>query len=199
MQNQWDKNFSREEYIYGKEPNVFVEEMSDIFPAGSKIACLAEGEGRNAVFLAQRGHEVTAFDNSRVGLDKTEKLALDKGVTLQRELVDLTKERLPKEVYDGAILIFGHVPREDQAFFFQNLFDLVKPGGYILFEVYSEKQIDYKTGGPGVLTSLYRAKDLLEIVEEHEVLHFYYGEAERFEGINHTGACHLIQALVRKK
>lgn len=199
VKNHWDKSFSREEYIYGKEPNVFLEEMSDIFPSESRIACLAEGEGRNAVFLAQRGYHVTAYDHSQVGLDKTKKLAESKGVSVERELIDLTEERLPEEQFDGATLIFGHVPKAIQDFLFQNLFQTVRPGGYVLFEVYSERQIDYKTGGPGVVTSLYRAEDLLALAEKHEVLHFYYGEAERYEGINHTGRCYLIQALVRIK
>lgn len=199
MKNHWDKSFSREEYIYGKDPNVFLEEMSHIFPSGSRIACLAEGEGRNAVFLAQAGHDVTAYDHSQVALDKTRKLAESKGVSLEGQLIDLTKEKLPEGEFDAGTLIFGHVPRESQEFLFDNLFQTVRSGGYVLFEVYSEKQIDYKTGGPGVVTSLYRAEDLLAFSEEHEILHFYYGEAERFEGINHTGRCHLIQALIRIK
>jgi len=198
INNPWDKNFQRDEYIYGKEANAFIKEKGHVFPDRAKIACLAEGEGRNAVFLAGLGHQVKAYDQSQVGLDKTKKLAKEKGVSVQTERMDLTVEEVPREAYDGATLVFGHVPGEKQAFLFQNLFQAVKSGGYILFEVYSKRQINYGTGGPGVATSLYAAEDLLALSEEHEVLHFYYGEAERYEGINHTGPCHLIQALIKK-
>lgn len=197
--NSWDRNFSNKEYIYGKEPNVFLEEMSDLFSKNSKIACLAEGEGRNAVFLAKKDHEVTSYDISEVGLKKTKRLAKERKVSVQTVQIDLTKERIPRRTYDAATLIFGHVPKEKQDFLFRNLFESVKVGGYVLFEVYSTKQIQYKTGGPRDVSFLYHAEDLLKFVQQHEVLHFYYGETERYEGINHTGLCHVLQGVVKIK
>src|SRR5690625_3751954 len=168
--NHWDKSFSKSEYIYGKEPNVILEEMSELFPPSSKIACLAEGEGRNAVFLAQRGHEVTAYEQSKVGIEKMNQLAEEKGVQVQSKQVDLTKDPLAKGAYDVASLIFGHVPEEKQDFLLDNLFQSVKKDGYVLFELYSEKQIEYGTVGPGRVEALYDAKKILTYVQEHEEL-----------------------------
>ncbi|HLS35512.1 MAG TPA: class I SAM-dependent methyltransferase, partial [Bacillota bacterium] len=152
--NHWDKSFSKSEYIYGKEPNVFLEEMSELFPPSSKIACLAEGEGRNAVFLAQRGHEVTAYEQSKVGIEKMNQLAAEKEVYVQSKQIDLTTERLDEGAYDVATLVFGHVPEEKQDFLLDNLFQSVKKDGYVLFELYSEEQIEYGTGGPGRVEAL---------------------------------------------
>lgn len=196
--NHWDQSFSNSEYIYGKEPNIFIQKMSDIIPTNAHIACLAEGEGRNAVYLAEQGHEVVAYDQSQVGLKKAQKLAEQRGVQIQTNLMDLTKEHLPEGHFDASILVFGHVSKNDQTFLFENMFKSVKSGGLIIFEVYSKRQIEYKTGGPGNVEALYDAGQLLKVAEQYEVLHFYYGEAERFEGINHTGLCHIIQVAVRK-
>lgn len=196
--NHWDERFSSEEYIYGREANDFIEQMNEFIPAHSVVACLAEGEGRNAVFLAQRGHKITTYDQSEVGLGKTRQLAEQNNVKVETVLMDLTKERVPKEEYDAAILVFGHVSKKNQPYLIQNLLGSVKLGGHVIFEVYSEEQINYKTGGPNYVDALYNPATILDLVNDHKVLHFYYGEAERHEGKNHTGLCHVIQVVLQK-
>ncbi|MFC2948162.1 class I SAM-dependent methyltransferase [Virgibacillus sediminis] len=196
---QWDNSFSDEEFVYGTRPNEFIEKMSGVLPDHSKIGCFAEGEGRNAVYLAGLGHEVTAYDQSPVGLAKAKELAKEHGVSLQTAVMDLTKEKVETRQYDAAVMVFGHVPREDQAFFIENILDSVKPGGHILLEVYSEDQLKYQTGGPKSLDMLYHPSQILEWIGDHQCLHFYYGEAERNEGKRHHGTGHVIQAVVRKK
>lgn len=196
---QWDKNFSNGKYIYGEDPNEFVKQMSGKIPPNSNIACLAEGEGRNAVFLAEQGHHIVAYDQSKVGLDKANQLAEKNNVNIKTETIDLTKECVPQGEYDAAILVFGHVLKKDQQFLFQNLLNSVRSGGHVLFEVYSEKQINYKTGGPGHVEALYDPVDILKFIDQHQVLHFYYGETERYEGLNHTGLGHVIQVVIKKR
>lgn len=193
----WDERFSSEEFMYGEVANAFIKDKSILIPKRGNIACFAEGEGRNAVFLAKEGHEVTAYDQSVVGLEKTKKLASKNNVTVQTVVMDLTKERVNEVAYDAAILVFGHVPKEDQSFLLTNLMGSVKPGGYVMFEVYSEEQLTYNTGGPGIKDALYNPRDILEIIQPYKCLHFYYGEAERHEGLRHTGKCHVIQAVVQ--
>src|SRR5699024_12070246 len=84
-------------------------------------------------------------------------------------------------------MVFGHVPRSDQRAFLENIIQSVKPGGYVLFEVYSDEQLNYQTGGPPKIDMLYSPTDMLEWLKPYKFLHFYYGEATRYEGSGHTG------------
>lgn len=194
----WNQHFSSASFVYGETKNAFVGEMKHIIPEHSKIGCFAEGEGRNAIFLARHGFDVTAYDQSTVGLEKTQQLAKKHNVTVQTIEKNLTNEKVPEQQFAAAIMVFGHVPKQEQAFFIQNIIDSVKPGGHIIFEVYSEAQMNYNTGGPGVIESLYNPTDVLSFISEYQCLHFYYGEAERHEGIRHTGQCHVIQVVIEK-
>lgn len=195
----WDKQFSAEHYVYGETPNAFIKEMYKHFPKGSRIAAFAEGEGRNAAFLA-KDHHVTAFDQSVVGLKKTRKLGKKLGVSENIETVemDLTQEHVEAEKFNGAILVFGHVPKTVQHDLFTNIIRSLKPGGIFIFEVYSEKQLKYRTGGPGDVSLLYSPEMILQELNALFPLHFYYGEATRYEGDKHTGKCHVIQGVFRK-
>ncbi|RSL35404.1 class I SAM-dependent methyltransferase [Salibacterium salarium] len=195
----WDDVFSDKDFVYGKKVNTFINTISDIIPAHSNIACFAEGEGRNAVYLAKNGHDVTSYDQSDIALEKTKELAVENNVDINVITKDLTKEKVETNVYDAAVMIFGHVPREDQPFFMKNIVESVKSGGYIIFEVYSESQLQYQTGGPPSIEMLYNPIDILNWMEGYKFLHFYYGETNRNEGKKHTGLCHVIQAAVIKK
>lgn len=198
-ENHWDKSFSVKEFVYGETANSFIQSKSNIIPAQASIACFAEGEGRNAVFLAKQGHEVTTYDQSIIGLKKTKTLAHKNKVNVKTVEMDLTKKKVKDNQYDAAIMVFGHVPKEDQPFFMQSLIDSVKPGGYVIFEVYSEDQLAYQTGGPKLKGMLYDPADVLQWVKNNKCLHFYYGEAERNEGSRHTGIGHIIQVVLKKE
>lgn len=194
----WDDSFSDNDYVYGKTPNAFIQTKSELIPAHSKVACLAEGEGRNAVYLAQQGHKVTTYDQSVVGLEKTKTLAAKHDVTVETVEMDLTNEKVTENAYDAAIMVFGHVSQTDQAFFIKSMVNSVKPGGYVIFEVYSTDQLEYGTGGPPAYEMLYDPQDILEWIQHDKCLHFYYGEAERKEGKRHTGTGHVIQVVLQK-
>lgn len=96
IKNKWDESFAKEGFVYGVDPNQFIEMEANRFKSGSKIACLAEGEGRNAVYLAKQGHDVTAYDISNVGLNKASKLAENNGVSIKTKQMNLIEEDLPK-------------------------------------------------------------------------------------------------------
>ena len=102
----WDQRYSADEYIYGKDPNEFLAKAVDNIPKG-KVLCLAEGEGRNAVFLAQHGYEVVAVDSSSVGLEKANKLAQERGVTIQTIVTDLAHFDIEPDSWDGVVSIFA--------------------------------------------------------------------------------------------
>lgn len=196
--DKWDKQFSSNPFTYGKTVNQFVKTNSQLFQNESKIACFAEGEGRNAVYLAKQGHHVTALDHSYVGLKNAQLLASENDVRLQTIVADLTLEMELTNQFDAAIMVFGHVSKNKQTALIENLINTVKPGGYIMFEVYSEAQIDYDTGGPGNLGALYNPIDVLKWIENYHCKHFYYGEADRQEGYRHTGIGHVIQVIIQK-
>ena len=194
----WDQRFSEPNYAYGKQPNAFIKDMSERLPKDSKIGCFAEGEGRNGVYLAKMGHDVTILDQSDQGLNKAQQLAKDEGVSIETVQGDLTKMEMEPDQFDAAIMVFGHVPKQDQSFLMEQMIRSVKPGGHILFEVYSEDQLSYGTGGPKSTEMLYAAEDVLSWIRGYKCLHFYYGEAERNEGERHKGIGHVIQGFIQK-
>ena len=194
----WDNSFSDKVFVYGENENVFINNKSDVIPPHSKVGCFAEGEGRNAVYLAKLGHDITSYDQSVIGLEKTKDLASQNNVDVETVEIDLTKEKVETNQYDAAIMVFGHVPKQDQQFLMESMIGSVKPGGYVIFEVYSEAQMAYKTGGPGSVDMLYHPVDILNWIKNYKCIHFYYGEAERSEGKRHSGLGHVIQVVIKK-
>ncbi|QQK76681.1 class I SAM-dependent methyltransferase [Salicibibacter cibarius] len=194
----WDNSFSDKDYVYGKSENAFIHDKSSIIPDHSKVGCFAEGEGRNAVYLAKLGHDVTTYDQSTFGLEKTETLASESNVDVKTVQVDLTQEKVNNHQFDAAIMVFGHVPKKDQPFLMESMIDSVKPGGYVIFEVYSKDQLKYQTGGPPSLDMLYDPAEILSWIKNNKCIHFYYGEAMRNEGKRHSGLGHVIQVVIKK-
>lgn len=198
MKNMWNDRFKSDEYYYGEEPNTFIREQAFRLADNNKVIAFAEGEGRNAVFLAKQGHEVTAIDYSESGLQKTKKLAQNHRVNVHTKKVDLLVDSLPVNEYDAAIMVFGHFHTDHQKMILDKMIQTIKPSGLIMLEVYSKKQLNYGTGGPKNIDMLYDPIDILTWCEEHEVIHFFNGEQERIEGEGHTGLAHVIQLVIRK-
>lgn len=199
MGNVWHERFKSEEYFYGEEPNVFIQQQAFRLEPCRKVIAFAEGEGRNAVFLAKKGHEVTTFDYAESGLQKTQKLARKHNVNVHTQKLDLLADDVPNEEFDAAIMVFGHFHQDDQAMVLNKMKHAVKPEGMMMLEVYSKEQVKYGTGGPPDLEMLYDPKEILAWCAGQEVIHFFYGEQERVEGKAHTGLAHVIQLVLRKK
>lgn len=191
----WDSIFSQEAFAYGEEPNLFVKEMAPHLPLGC-AGGFAEGEGRNAVYLAEQGFDVTVIDQSEVGLQKAQQLAAKRQQTIDVLQADLLKDELPKGKFDVVFNIFGHLHRDDLPHLLTQMIAALKSEGVLLFEFYSHRQLQYGTGGPGNPEYLYHPNDLLPLLEPYQIQHFFYGEVERYEGEKHRGRCHVIQALV---
>lgn len=194
----WDNSFLDKDFVYGERENVFIHEISSMIPDHSKVGCFAEGEGRNAVYLAKQGHGVTSYDQSITGLEKTKTLASQNHVDVKTVEIDLTNEKVKAEQFDAAIMVFGHVPKKDQPFLMESMMGSVKHGGYVIFEVYSDDQLSYRTGGPPALDMLYNPVDILDWMKDYKWIHFYYGEATRDEGKRHVGLGHVIQVVIQK-
>lgn len=198
MLNRWDQKYTLDTYLFGTEANAFIKEKASILKNSSTIAAYAEGEGRNAVYLASKGHDVTAYDYSKVGLEKANQLAKEKKVSITTKLVNLEEDELLNNHYDGAILVFGHFNKKHQVPILNKIMNSISTGGYFMMEVYEESQSKLDTGGPKDIEHLYNAKQILEWASDYSVIHFFTGETERNEGNRHTGTCRVVQLILKK-
>lgn len=196
--NHWNTRFQSEQYVYGREPNVFLTEFQKKIKVPGDALTIAEGEGRNAVYLAEQGLNVTAWDYAESGLAKTNKLAEERGVVVSTELVDLNEANWSEAKWDEIVCIFGHFPTELRQKTLQGVKKAVKPGGFYLTEVYSHYQIPYNSGGPQNLDFLYKPEEFLKIFAEWRIVHLFMGEVTRHEGELHNGLSHVIQFVGQK-
>jgi hypothetical protein len=194
----WDHRYSTPDFVFGTEPNDFLRSIADRIPAGP-ILCLAEGEGRNAVFLATRGHAVTATDLSATGLAKARALAAQRGVLLATDVGDLTTYVIAPGAWSGVVAIFMHLPPELRRDVLGRAAAGLRPGGVFIMEAYTPAQLAFGTGGPKdpALTPT-----LAQLRAELPELEFEIGrELERdvHEGDGHTGRSAVVQVLARRK
>lgn len=195
--NHWDQVFQGEDYHYGTEPNDFLREHFDAIPAGGRVLCIGEGEGRNAVFLAEQGYVVTALDHSAVGLKKTRELAQAKSVSITTVQMDLLDYEFGNNRWDGIVSIFCHLPPALRRKVHTAIPFALRPNGVMLLEGYRPKQLEYGTGGPSNVGMLY---DLGTLEKEFQPLtHVIAQEVERHieEGKGHQGISATVQYLGR--
>lgn len=150
----WNERYAELEFAYGKKPNQFLVANIDKLPKG-KILFVAEGEGRNAVFAAQNGFEVYAFDYSDSGKRKAAALALEKKVTISYSIFDVLQMNYDVDSFDAIVLIFAHFPAEIRKEAHQKIVSLLKPNGKILFEAFTKEQLKYNSGGPKNIEMLF--------------------------------------------
>ena len=193
----WNQRYGGEAYAYGVEPNDFLVEQTHRIPAG-RVLCLAEGEGRNAVYLAKRGYEVTAVDMSAAGLDKARRLAAASGVAITTQLADLASYEIEPQAWRGIVSIFAHVPPPLRQRLYGSVVHGLRPGGVVIVEAYNPRQLHYQTGGPRQLELLVSLNALRE--ELHGLTEVVGREVDRpvVEGEFHTGLGAVVQYLARK-
>lgn len=193
----WDERYRTDDYVYGTAPNDFLSRHYHLIPKG-EVLCLAEGEGRNAVFLARHGYEVTAVDLSSVGLAKARKLAQAHEVQIRCIQADLADFDLGENRWQGIVSIFCHLPPPIRRQLHQQVDHALKRGGVFLLEAYTPKQLELRTGGPSD-TSLMMTKDILQ-TELADLALDRLEELERdvVEGSLHTGPAAVVQAVAVK-
>lgn len=193
----WDERYAEPEMPYGDQPNDFLVEVADRIPPGP-VLCLAEGQGRNAVWLAARGHAVTAVDWSPVGLARAEQLALERGVRLRTECADLRTFAIAPGAWSGIVSIWLQVPRELRAPVHARCVEGLAPGGVFVLEAYAPDQLGRGTGGPDDPTRFPALADLraelagLELEIAREV------ERDVHEGACHHGRSAVVQVVARR-
>lgn len=196
----WDERYATDDYIFGEAPNAFLAAEAHRLAAGGRVLAVADGEGRNGVFLAERGHRVHAIDASAVGIAKARRLAAKRGVEVEFEQADLATWSWPIAAYDGIVAIF--IQFADPALrgrLFAAMKAALKPGGVLLLEGYRTEQLDYRTGGPSDSTYLYAETLLREAFADTEIEHLAAYDAELDEGTRHRGPSALIDLVARTK
>ena len=193
----WNERYSSEEFAYGRKPNDFLVEQIEKLPVGRTL-CLAEGEGRNAVFLARKGHDVTAVDMSLVGLEKAKKLAKESYVKIRTVHTDLARYSIKPESWDAIVSIFAHVPAPIRRVLHHEAVRGLKPGGVFLLEAYTPDQLKYGTGGPPVEEMMMTLETLKAELEGLEWLHAEELVREIHEGRFHDGDGAVVQVIGRK-
>jgi len=196
---RWEKRFSVPDYVFGTEPNAFLKSQAAVLPKSGAALAVADGEGRNGVWLAERGLDVLSIDWSPTALGKAQALAARRGVALRTEQVDLVRWQWPVTQFElvAAIFIQFLTPDERHQVFI-GMRDALKPGGLLLIEGYRPEQLNYKTGGPSQVENLY-TRALLEAefaglselrISEHDSM--------TSEGTGHVGMAALIDLVGRK-
>lgn len=201
MSNPWDDRYNTDTYVYGTKPNDFLaEHAADLLACheSAHVLCLADGEGRNSVYMAELGAQVCAMDISAVGLAKAEKLARQRGVSIQTEVVDLTQVELPKAHYDGIVAIFCHLPGSGRAHLYEQVLASLKPGGFFLVEGYTPNQLGRGTGGPSQADLMIAKAELDQVFKNFDIQLSQELEREIHEGDRHNGIGAVCQFLARK-
>lgn len=195
----WNANYAGETYLFGMEPNRFLASQAARLPPHGRALSIADGEGRNGVWLAQQGLAVTSVEFSPAAIAKARRLALQRGVTIETVQADLTSWDWGVARFDVVVGIFfqfvGPVPR---AAIFRRMQEVLLPGGLLLIEGYTPAQLAHRTGGPSQVENLYTEALLRESFASMEILHLAEYEAELAEVTRHVGVSAVIDLVARQ-
>ncbi len=197
---RWETRFAAPDYVFGTKPNAFLAREAGRLKPGGTVLAVADGEGRNGVFLAERGMDVLSVDFSPKAREKAEKLADARGVTLRCETADLRNWAWPEAAYDAVVAIFIQFASPDfRPRLFANMLAALKPGGILLLEGYRVEQLAYKTGGPSDVAHLYTETMLREAFAAADILLLAAVDRDIHEGEGHRGRSALIDLVARRK
>jgi SAM-dependent methyltransferase len=197
--DRWNTRFGAADYVFGTEPNAFLASQAFRLRAGSTVLCVADGEGRNSVWLARRGLIVTAFDFSAVGLAKARALAAKAGVRVDYRESDAARWDWSATQYDAVAAIFVQFAAPPlRAQMFDGIVRATRPGGLVIVQGYGPRQLDYATGGPKKLEHLYTEDLLRQSVAALDILHLSAHDAALAEGDGHRGMSALVDMVAQK-
>lgn len=188
-----------DDFLFGTAPNSFLASQAERFGAGMAVLSVADGEGRNAVWLAELGCRVTATEISPVALDKAAKLAGARQVAVAWLEADILSWTWPQDAYDAVVGIFIQFATPDERpRQIAGMKQAVRPGGFLLLQGYTPKQLDYRTGGPSAVENLYTGALLRELFADWEIVLLREHEDVLDEGTAHCGRSALIDLVARK-
>ncbi len=192
--DSWDLRYAAPGFAYGTEPNAFLREMASRIPPG-RVLSLADGEGRNSVYLAGLGYEVVAVDGSRVGMEKAARFAAERGVRVETVVSDLADFRIEPEAWAGIVSIFCHLPPALRRRVHADVVSGLAPGGVLILEAYTPKQLEYRTGGPSAPELLMTLDALRGELRGLDLVHAVEVEREVEEGRLHRGIAAVVQIV----
>jgi len=195
---RWETRFRAPDYIFGKEPNAFLKAQAHRLPASGIALSVADGEGRNGVWLAERGLDVLTIDYSPVALAKARALATERGVQLRTEVTDVFAWRWPTNAFDVIAAIFIFAAPAQRPVFFANLKGALKPGGLLLMQGYRPEQLKYRTGGPPDVERLLTGAILKQGFGDMTELDIREHDSPISEGTAHVGMSALIDLVAKK-
>ena len=203
IQEMWDKRYAQPEYAYGTEPNAFFKTALATNKPKGKILMFAEGEGRNAVYAAEQGLQVTAVDISQEAKRKALQLAHKKNVSIDYLVGDIFKMDLPKNSFDAAGLIFAHFPPGMRENIQKKISELLRPNGIAIIEAFSKNNLPYREknpniGGPQNIEFLYTTEILLKDFKDFKTLLLEEKETELNEGLYHVGKGMVVRYIGQK-
>lgn len=195
----WDQRYATDSYIFGTAPNQFLASQAGLIRSGMQALAIADGEGRNGVWLAEQGVHVHAVDYSAVALDKARKLAEERRVTLEFEQVDVLNWDWPEAAYDLVVAIFiQFAPPPERDRITAGIRRTLKPGGLLILQGYTPKQVEFGTGGPPDAINMYTADMLKSWFGDWDISHLKEHESFVNEGSHHHGMSALIDMVARK-
>lgn len=196
----WDERFQGNDFWFGEAPNAWLQQHAPLWTPGARVLCVADGEGRNSVWLAQQGMQVEAFDISAVGVAKARILAERRGVAVHFAVADCDSYVWPEAAFDGVAAIFiqfaDPILRDR---LFSRMVASLKPGGLLVLQGYTPQQLAFGTGGPPWASHLYTAALLREAFADLDLLALEEYEADLNEGAGHRGRSALIGIVARRR
>lgn len=194
----WDERYQTPEYIFGDQPCQWLIMNQHRLPQSGKALALGDGEGRNGVFLAELGFEVTSVDLSEVGLNKARDLARKRGVTIQTVQADLEHYEIEAESQHLIVSIYCHLPDAIRKLVHERAEVALKPGGLFILEAFHHSQLKYQSGGPKTTDLLYDLDALLDDFQTLQILEAFDGLCYLDEGARHSGIGHIVRLVLQK-
>jgi SAM-dependent methyltransferase len=199
-QQRWNERFAAPGHVFGATPNAFLARQAHRLKPGQSVLAVADGQGRNGVWLAKQGLKVTSFDFAPNGVARAKELAKEHGVTVDMRLADIEAWPWTPEAFDVVAAIFiQFAPPPMRAQIFAGLKRTLKRGGLLILEGYRPKQVEYKTGGPPHAEHMYTRELLEAAFGDMEILHLAEYDADIEEGAGHKGISALIDLVARKR
>ena len=198
MKNFWDEKYSIADYYYGLLPNHFLKSSVRLLPKNSKVLCIGEGEGRNAVFLSSLGFSVTAVDFSEVARKKALELAEQQKVQVDYQVSDLSHFDFGLDKWDAVISIFCHLSPQFRTEVHDKIQKSLKKGGLVIMQAYTPEQLSFQTGGPKDVQMLYTENILRSDFQQFEWVQLVPSIEEIQEGIGHHGISSVISGIGKK-
>jgi SAM-dependent methyltransferase len=197
--DHWNRRYASEDFLFGTEANAWLQANAGVWPRGARVLCVADGEGRNSVWLAGRGLHVSAFDIAEVGVAKARRLAAHHGVTVGFQVSGVDDFAWPEAAFDGIAAIFVQFAEPAlRERMFSRMAASLKPGGTLLLQGYTPRQLHYRTGGPPQVEHLYTPELLRGAFPTLEIVTLTEYEADVAEGSGHHGRSALIGLVARR-